>query len=203
MKNFIVFLISLNLWAESGFLPNSFRANFEQKFISTVSGKEKKSNGNIDYQYSGKIRFEVVSPDPTLFVSNGIKSWYYTTPFDPKEKGEVVISDSNKLLVSKFFDYLKNGLETNNFYSVKKEVNDLVLIFNPKEVKNLGVQKAILNFGDKKNPTKLSELKLLNLVYKDGKKVNLTFSNLLENVKFDNNYFDFKIPLNTKEVKQD
>lgn len=204
MKNIFSFsFFFISVVAHAGFLPNSFRANFEQRFISTITGKEKISSGSIDYAYPGQIRFEVVLPEKTTFVSNGKKSWYYTAPFDPKEKGEVIIQPSNKLLITKFFDYLKNGLESNDTYTVVKEKNEYVLTFKAPAQKELSIEKARLEMNDKVTTmTKLSELKQITLLYKDNKKVKLTFSNLLENVKFEQNYFDYKIPENTKEVHQ-
>lgn len=203
MKYIILLVNFFAVGAHAGFLPNSFRSNFEQKFTSTITGKEKISTGSIDYAYPGQIRFEIVSPDKTIFVSNGKKSWYYTAPFDPKEKGEVIIQPSNKLLITKFFDYLKNGLENNEIYTVAKEKNEYVLTFNPKAQKELSIERARLEVNDKlTSMNKLSDLKQMTLLYKDNKKVKLTFSNLLENVKFEPNYFDYKIPENTKEVMQ-
>lgn len=203
MNFFIFFALLISVGAQAGFLPNSFRANFEQRFISTITGKEKISSGSIDYAYPGQIRFEIVLPEKTTFVSNGKKSWYYTAPFDPKEKGEVIVQPSNKLLITKFFDYLKNGLEDNDIYKVTKEKNEYILAFNPKAQKELSIEKARLEVNDKlTSMNKLSDLKQITLLYKDNKKVKLTFSNLLENVKFEQNYFDYKIPENTKEVQQ-
>lgn len=203
MIKFSLFLILFSVESFAGFLPNSFRANFEQRFISTITGKEKISIGSIDYAYPGQIRFEIITPEKTTFVSNGKKSWYYTAPFDPKEKGEVIIQPSNKLLITKFFDYLKNGLDSNDTYTVVKEKNEYILSFNAKAQKELSIEKARLEVNDKLTTmNKLSELKQITLIYKDNKKVKLTFSNLLENVKFEQNYFDYKIPENTKEVHQ-
>ena len=203
MKKLII-LISLMIfntsWAAS-FLPSSFRANFEQSFKSTITGKEKKSSGAIDYFYPGKIRFEITVPENTIFVSNGIKSWYYTAPFDPKEKGEVVVQSADKLLITKFFDYLKSGLETNEAYTVTKEKDYYLIAFNDKAQKELGIVKAHLDHQGK-NVTKLVELKNLIIFYKDKKEVKLSLSSLIENVKFEKNYFEFKVPENTKVVEQ-
>ncbi len=40
---------------ESDFLPKTFKADFEQRFISSISGKEKVSSGLIEYQYPSHI----------------------------------------------------------------------------------------------------------------------------------------------------
>lgn len=201
MSRLFYFLIFLSFGAKADFLPQSFRTNFEQKYKSVVSKKEKVSLGSMDYSYPGKIRFELTNPEQTIFVSDAKTSWYYTAPFDPKEKGEVVIQDSNKLLITKFFDYLKKGLETNQAYKVEKSSKDVVLVFSDKVANELNILKAQL-VSDVKEIKKLSEIKEINLFYKDKKEVKLTFSSFIENVKFESNYFVFKIPQNTKEVKQ-
>jgi outer membrane lipoprotein-sorting protein len=35
-----------------------------------ATGKEKKSFGKIDYKFPGHIRFEIISPNPSTFVSS-------------------------------------------------------------------------------------------------------------------------------------
>ena len=198
MKYFILITYFFTAATQAGFLPNSFRANFEQRIVSTISGQEKISSGSIDYAYPGQIRIEYIIPIKSTFVSNRKKSWYYTPPFDVKEKGDVIIQPSNVLHFTKIFDYLKNGLEKNEVYSVTKEKNEYALIFNSKLKEELSIESLRLEFSDANN--KLSDLKHITLVYKDNKKVKLAFSNLLENVKFEKDLFDFKIPENTKVV---
>jgi outer membrane lipoprotein-sorting protein len=143
----------------------------------------------------------MTEPENTIFVSNGTKAWYYTAPFDVKEKGEVIVQPSNKLLITKFFDYLNKGLESNETYSVKKEKEYFIITFSDKAQKELSILKAHLDH-DNKVISKLSEIKSLKIFYKDGKEVKLTLSSFIENVKFDKTYFDFKVPDNTKIVDQ-
>lgn len=198
MKLFILIACFFIVNTQAGFLPNSFRANYEQRILSTISGKEKISSGSIDYAFPGKIRIEYISPVKMTFVSNGKKSWYYTPPFDVKEKGEVTIQSSNVLHFTKIFDYLKHGLDKNEVYSVSKEKNEYVLTFNAKAKKDLSIENLRLEFSDVNN--KFSDLKQIILVHNDNKNVKLIFSNLLENVKFEKDLFDFIIPENTKVV---
>ena len=103
--------------------------------------------------------------------------------------------------ISKFFDYLNKGLDTNETYFVKKEKEFYVITFREKAQKELSILKAHLYY-ENKVITKLSELKSLVIFYKDGKEVRLTLSSFMENVKFEKSYFDFKIPENTKVVDQ-
>ena len=89
---------------EKDFIPNTFKAYFKQSYKSSLSGKEKITKGYIEYFYPGRVRFEVTSPDKTIFVSNPQTTWYYNAPFIDGEPGEVLIKKTGKMVISKFFD---------------------------------------------------------------------------------------------------
>ena len=77
--------------------------------------------GTIDYKYPGQIRFETNTPSTVIFTSNGVRAWYYRAPFIEGEEGEVTEStakDGDTIFI-KFFDSLKNGLITNDYYEIK------------------------------------------------------------------------------------
>jgi len=178
-------------------LPNQFRVNFVQKFESAVTGKTKQSKGIIEYQYPGKIHFKSEDPDPLVYMSNNKKSWYYTPPFIEGEKGEVRVIEKNSTLTS-FFDTLKKGIESNDFYKVKKKGNRYDLTFSIDKSNELGVQAASL-FSKKSKLTKFDQIQKINLTYNSGKKVNLIFTDY-SNPSFKKKHFNFKIPSNTRVI---
>lgn len=199
MKTILFALLIPSLSFAASFLPDSFSANFEESFVSAVNGKEKKSFGKIDYRYPGHIRFEKISPDSSTFVSNPQKSWYYVPPFVKGEKGEVTIQESNKLVLTKFLDALKNGLDNNKLFTHKYNKNELVLTFTKAIQKDMNLKEATLISGsDPKKATSIKEFERLVLVYNDGRKVNLKFVDLKEDAKFPQKHFEFDIPSNTK-----
>ena len=184
------------------FLPQSFSAKFEQEYVSILKGNTKKGEGSIEYKYPGNIRFETSTPSQVIFVSNGIKAWYYRAPFIEGEEGEVTetsAKDSNSVYI-KFFDSLKNGLSSNSLYDVKNAGDGMhVMTFMAKSAKEFGIKEAVLTFNSAKDKD-FSELKKIDLLFPDGKKSSLKFVNLKVNPGFDAARFNFVAPPKTKKT---
>lgn len=199
MKIFLLFvLFPLTSFAKS-FMPASFSANFEESFVSVATGKEKKSFGKIDYRYPGQIRFEKNDPDPSTFVSNPDKSWYYVPPFVPGEQGQVTIQKSNKLPLTRFLDSIKNGVEGSKLFTHKYQGKELVLTFNKDVQKEMTLKEVTLVANkEAKEVQSLNDFEKLILVYVDGRKVNLKFIDLKQDVNFAPNHFTFVVPPKTK-----
>ena len=148
---FSIIILSFNSTsAFADFLPQSFSSKFEQEYVSTLKGKTKKGNGTVEYKYPGQIRFQTNTPSTVIFVSNGVKSWYYRAPFIEEEEGEVTESSAKEgsSIYIKFFDSLKNGLVSNSLYDVKKG-EPTTLIFKPKAAKELGIKESMFYFKKK------------------------------------------------------
>jgi chaperone LolA len=202
MKQFfsIAILCTLSTSAYADFLPASFSSKFEQVYTSTLKGKEKKGQGSIEYKYPSQIRFETSTPSAVVFVSNGVKSWYYRAPFIEGEQGEVTESSAKEgsTIYIKFFDSLKNGLTSNNFYTVTKG-EPATLEFTPKAAKELGIKMSVLNFKTK-GSQKFEELESIELIFSDGKKSKLNFLDLKTNQAASADRFNFTPPANTKKI---
>lgn len=199
----IVLLFTLLIGvAEASFLPDSFSADYEESYISSVNGKEKKSFGRIDYKFPRHIRFEVVSPDPTTFVANPKTSWYYRPPFIEGEEGQVTVQKSDNMVLTKFLDALKNGAKSNAAYTVKTKGNELTLVFSAPLKKDLQMSQAVLvASGDAAKATSLGEFKELLLHHQGGKKVRMKFLSFRPGLSFPADHFDFRIPPKTKVIE--
>lgn len=203
MKLFWLLLFCFyNQLARAEFLPQSFSAKFEQEYISILKGNTKKGEGLIDYKYPGNIRFETSTPSQIIFVSNGLRSWYYRAPFIEGEEGEVTESkakEGNSVYI-KFFDSLKNGLSANSLYDVKNAGDGMhVITFKSKAVKEFGIKEAVLTFNSAKDK-EFSELKKIDLLFPDGKKTTLRFVDLKVNSINDAQRFNFVAPPKTKKT---
>lgn len=194
----IIYLISSSIVFAGEFLPSTFRASFDQEYISSLKGKIKKGHGQIEYKYPSNIRFETDQPSHVLFVTNGKKSWYYSFPFIEGEQGELTESSSkeNNGAFTKFFDSLKNGLVANKFYIVQKNNNEATLIFDEKSNKTIGIKLAKIIFSS--NKSDFNSIQNIELVYLDDKKSTMKLSNIQTNLNFDVDHFIFKAPQNTK-----
>lgn len=194
----IILLSSAPAFAE--FMPQSFSSKFEQEYVSTLKGKTKKGNGTIEYKYPGQIRFETNTPSTVIFVSNGVKAWYYRAPFIEGEQGEVTESKASEgsTIYIKFFDSLKNGLVSNDYYDVKKG-EPATIVFKPKTAKELGIKESMLYFKSK-GSQKFEDLQAINLVFADGKNSKLKFVDLKVNPGMGTDRFNFTPPANTKKT---
>jgi outer membrane lipoprotein carrier protein len=65
-------------------------ADFSQKNRSAAFAREKISFGKIYFKRPSKFRWETLSPDPNITVSDGKKFWFYTPPFDADERGQII-----------------------------------------------------------------------------------------------------------------
>lgn len=197
-----VALLSLTFvsMARAEFLPKSFTAQFEQEYISTLKGKVKKGNGTLDYLYPGNIRFKTTIPSEILFVSNGVKTWYYRAPFIDGEEGEVTetLAKDGSGIFTKFFDSLKNGMSNNSMYTVSKTEKECKLVFLEKAVKDTGIKEAVLKF--QKNMLEFANLHSIELVFPDTKRSTIKLKNIKINPELDAKNFQFVIPPKTKKV---
>lgn len=202
MKSYIllasVLTFTSNL-AFADFLPATFTSKFEQVYTSTLKGKEKRGQGSIEYKYPSQIRFETSTPSTVIFTSNGVKSWYYRAPFIEGEQGEVTESSAKEgsTIYIKFFDSLKNGLNSNEYYTVKKG-EPATLQFSAKAAKDLGIKESVLNFKNR-GVQKFEELDSIELTFSDGKRSKLNFIDMKTNVSLNADRFNFTPPANTKK----
>jgi outer membrane lipoprotein-sorting protein len=198
MKNIILLFLLTQIAFAKSFLPASFTSKYEESTMS-VTGKEKKTFGNLDYQYPTRLRIEIAEPNPSTLVINPQKTWIYQPPFLPKEKGTVTIQKTSNLPLVKIFDSLKNGVESSKLFTHEYKGKDLILKFNKGSNKDLKL--AILTSKDEaKKVTSLKEFEKMTVEYTDGKKVSWKFLDLKENASFPADHFEFKIPANTKTV---
>lgn len=198
---FLLSFLSLSA-AKAEFLPQSFSAKFEQEYISILKGNMKKGQGLIDYKYPSNIRFETSTPSQVLFVSNGVKSWYYRAPFIEGEEAEVTeskASEANSVYI-KFFDSLKNGLNANALYDVKNAGDGMhVISFKARASKEFGIKEAVLTFNPRKDK-EFSALKKIDILFPDGKKSTLRFVDLKINPVFNDQKFNFVAPPKTRKT---
>lgn len=183
----------------ASFLPPSFRIDFEQSYKS-MTGEMKSSLGYLEYKFSGKIILKEFKNN-TVFVSNNKTSWYYTPPFIKGEKGNVQINSNNNIVISKFFDSLKNGLVDNASYKVvKKSAQVYDIIFTDSFAKDLNLKQVSLELITQ--ATSLSQVKKMDLVYlKDGKVVQLVIKGFDDKKTYSDEHFNFNIPDKTEIIK--
>lgn len=200
MKLLLILALLPTLSFAKGFVPNSFSANFEDT-LHSVTGKEKKTSGKIDYKFPGHLRFEVISPVSTLYVINPKKSWLYQPAYIKGEKDQVVIQKTPNQPLIKFFDSIKNGISNSKLFTTKYEKNQAILTFNKTIQKDMGIEGVILHAaGDAKEVKELKDFQSITLNRgKNGKSI-LKLIDFNENVNFPSSNFEFTPSSNTKVI---
>lgn len=182
--------------AKSSFLPESFAAKFEQVYISSLTKKEKKSYGALDYKFPGHIRFEVERPNNVLFISNNKTNWIYRPPFVEGEPGELTEKKSEEIGLSGLLDALNQGLEDNPQFKIDKKDNQVKMIFTPSTAEKIGLKEGVLIFKKGKSLV-FDTIEEIEITYLDQKKVSFKLSQINPKIIFGPNHFNFTPPKNT------
>jgi outer membrane lipoprotein-sorting protein len=178
-----------------GFLPKKFSASFEQSYKSNLTGKVKRSWGKIQYEYPSRLRFVVDKPQKLIFVSNPKKTWYYTAPLIPGEKGDLSVSKTKKIVLSELFDALYDKSQKNDVFKLKNNSPTIVqLEFLPQKVKDIGIESAKLVFKNKKDKDSFSNVQRIEIIDSTKKVVTLVFNDLKSIKKFPKDNFLFSEP---------
>ena len=180
---------------KTSFLPKTFQAQFIKEEKSVLSGKTLKSQGNITYQYPGRIRMESTGNEKTIFVSNPFETYFYTPPVFDDVPGELTVNKAKSVPISKFFDSLEKGLKTNAIYEVKEKEGSVLLAFTKEGLNQMKIKSANLHFDGKKL---FSHLKKVEITLDNDKKMTINLNHIKVNTEVSKNTFEFKAPENTR-----
>ncbi len=202
MKRFLCALLFFPVVAAAkGFVPSSFRANYEESLVS-VTGKTKKSFGKIEYKFPSHLRFEVTSPVPSLVVVNPTKTWFYQPAFVKGEKDQVNVQRSANLPLIKFLDSVKDGIENSKLFNTTYQKNDLVLTFVKTIQKEMGFEEVILHASsDARSVKDLKGFERITLKHSNRNKTTIKLIDLKESVAFPQGNFEFTPSANTKVIE--
>ena len=87
---------------------SGIEARFNQETDVKATRQIKKAKGRIWIKRPNKLRWETLEPDPNILVSDGQTFWFYTPPFDPTERGQVIIKKTAQVQ-TRFLNSLLSG----------------------------------------------------------------------------------------------
>jgi outer membrane lipoprotein carrier protein len=94
-------------------------AVFEQSVRIKSTKTVKKANGRIWIKHPNKLRWETLSPDQNILISDGKIFWFYTPPFEKGDRGQVIIKKSSQVQ-TRFLNALLSG--SFEFAKLKTEI---------------------------------------------------------------------------------
>ncbi len=177
----------------------SFQADFQQ--ISSISGmsqRTRKGNGTMVIQKPGLLRWDYISPDKQVLVSDGeIFSLYF--------------SSENQMIMTPAREYLQEDI-TYNFFSGK---GDVLRDFNVTRVPQHFEQEGYyaIQLTPRKTHAQVETLYVwvdsvsfmvnrLQILDHLGSTTDLVFSNMKLNEKFPQEFFHFTPPEGTEIIRQ-
>ena len=172
-------------------------AEFDQLTQIKSTKSSKKAQGKIWIKHPNKLRWETISPDQNILVSDGKYFWFYTPPFEKGERGQVIIKKSAQIqtqflnaLLSGSFDFSKNKtaieIKAVNVFLLKPSVN------TAGDVKTAEVT---INEATKK-------IEKVSLVHLSGNETTINLKQIKLVPKLADSLFQFVPDRNTDQIKE-
>ena len=159
-------------------------------------GTTKKKSGNVEFKRPNKFRWEVTQPDSSISVSNGVKAWHYTPPFDEGDHGQVIVRPASQVQTK-----LANSLLSGRFSAVERDMKitqagATTFSLVPKRGSAGTVRKARIEIRPE-----TKEIWKVTLDHTGGNHSEITLSNIQLGKSISDDRFNFKVPPNTDQAE--
>ena len=151
-------------------------AEFDQLTLIRSTKSTKKAQGKIWIKHPNKLRWETISPDQNILVSDGRYFWFYTPPFEKGDRGQVIIKKSAQIqtqflnaLLSGSFDFSKTKtvieVKSSNVFLLKPQSNTAGDVKTAEVTVNEVTKKiekvTLIHFSGNETTIQLKQIKLL------------------------------------------
>lgn len=164
---------------------------FEQTTQVAITQTQKVDKGHISFKRPDKMHWQTEDPNPGTLVSDGKTYWVYTPPFDPHERGTVIIKKARDVKSE-----LATQLLSGQFGAIKnlsiKTISPVLFEFTPKAGAAGEVKSFILEIEPK-----LNLISSVTLHHLNGNVVHLKFENTKLGVALSDSMFHFVPPRGT------
>lgn len=177
----------------------SIQAKFDQVTESAGLQRRKHSSGIITIKAPDKLRWETLSPDKNLLVSDGKKFWFYTPPFSENENGQV-IERNGKDVRSSFMSALMAG----SFSTAQLSGRIKITQKSPTEY-SLAIKKGAAGTVTQAKiqiDQKEKLIKKVFLTHADGNTAEISLSEIRLGALTEDALFTFIAPAHTEVVKE-
>lgn len=172
----------------------SFVADFEQVNEIATTRTKKKSAGQIFFKIPGKLRWQTTSPNPSILVTDGKVYWFYTPPFDPSERGQVLIRKASRVGSQLANQLLGGQFSKSKLLKVEaKGLNRFSILPNP------GAAGDVRRAEVKINPESFL-IEEVFLEHQGGNTSRIQLSGVKLGATLEDEMFRFKAPEKTEEI---
>lgn len=172
-------------------------AEFDQLTQIKSTKSQKKAQGKIWIKHPNKLRWETITPDANILVSDGKFFWFYTPPFEKGERGQVIIKKSAQIqtqflnaLLSGSFDFskTKTAIET-------KSANVFLLKPSANTAGDVKTAEVTINAETKK-------IEKVSLVHTSGNETTIQLKQIKLSSSLNDTLFRFVPDRNTDQIKE-
>lgn len=154
MSAFITLMfMSFTLEASAkSYVPSAFTFEIHEQVQGLRGTKEYPLT--LKYKYPQKLKIESQGERPLVYVCRPDKSEKYTPPFIEGEKGELVVSKKKQECFSIFFDLLRAGLKSNEYFKVTKTkdtAHTFLLEMTSKGEAKTSLNSVLIEYKEKSN----------------------------------------------------
>ena len=172
-------------------------AEFDQLTHIRSTKSEKKAQGKIWIKHPNKLRWETISPDQNILVSDGKFFWFYTPPFEKGDRGQVIIKKSAQIQ-TQFLNALLSG--SFDFSKTKAQIETKapnVFLLKPSENTAGDVKTAEVTINQ---TTK--KIEKVSLVHVSGNETTIQLKQIKLVPKLNDSLFQFIPDRNTTQIKE-
>lgn len=181
----------------------TLQASFQQEQWVEITGQDKVTEGTLEVKLPGEFRWETLTPDRSLVVSDGKSVWFYTPPFSEGGRGQILkqaVGGHQTVLLQAL---LAGNLSRIQFTKLRRVackscaqgVEALEMI--PKKGTAAGVTTARVFVDSKKH-----EISRVELSYRSGNRSKISLQNLVLGKPFEPGRFRFVAPPDTDVLKE-
>lgn len=177
----------------------TIQAQFDQITESTGLQRKKHSSGTITIKTPDKIRWETLSPDKNILVSDGKTFWFYTPPFESGENGQLIERKGKDIRST-----LTSALMTGSFSAAQRNAKMKIIRNTPAEYTLLLKKGSAGTVTQAKIQIDLKEklIKKVILNHSDGNTAEISLSQIHLGQQTADSLFTFTAPPNTDIVNE-
>jgi outer membrane lipoprotein carrier protein len=169
-------------------------AEFDQTIEVKSTRQTKKAKGKIWIKRPNKLRWETVTPDPNILVSDGKTFWFYTPPFEKGERGQVIIKKTAQVQ-TRFLNALLSGSFDFGKQTAVEEKSANSFILKPKSGTAGDVQTAEVVVNEQSH-----KIQQVILTHTSGNRTDIKLQEIKLQGKLDDKMFQFSPDKNTDRI---
>jgi outer membrane lipoprotein carrier protein len=170
-------------------------AQFTQVTEIQATKQKKTAQGRIWIKHPNQLRWETISPDPNILVSDGKTFWFYTPPFEKGDRGQVLIKKTAQVQTQFLNALLSGSFDFGKSETKIEEVSTTEFLLKPKPGSAGDVLSAQVKIGLESH--KIEEVAIQHTT---GNKTQIKLQQIKLPAKLDEKLFRFVPDRNTDKL---